>query len=47
MIQNGLFEKDRSTSKGNMVQAIVNHKFDEVVKQCMTRKSHGLRKAMI
>lgn len=30
-----------------MVQAIVNHQFDEVVKQCMTRKNLGLRKALI
>lgn len=28
------------------MEAIVNHQFDEVVKQCMTRKSVALRKAL-
>lgn len=46
MIKNGKYEVSRDTNKSNRVEAIVNHKFDEVVKQCMTRKSTVLRKAM-
>ena len=47
LIRNGRYEVPRETNTENRVEAIVNHKFDEVVKQCMTRKSTVLKKAMV
>ena len=47
LIKNGQYEVPRETNKSNMIQAIVNHKFDNVVKQCMSRKNIALRKALV
>lgn len=47
LIKNGRYEVPRDTNKANLMQAIVNHKFDEIVKQCMTRKNLALRKAIL
>lgn len=47
LIKNGELEVNKETCKANRIEAIVNHKFDEVVKQCMTRKSVGVRKALM
>ena len=46
LIRNGKYEVPRETRKDNRMKAIVNHQFDEVVKQCVTRKSVALRKAL-
>lgn len=47
MIKSGQVEVKKETDKSNRIEAIVNHKFDEVVKQCLTRKNVGLRKALL
>ena len=47
LIQNGRFSKSRETNKDNRIKAIVNHKFDEVVMECMGRRNVGLRQAMM
>ena len=47
LIKNGKYEIPRETDKSNRVEAIVNHQFDNVVKECMTRKSVALRKALV
>jgi hypothetical protein len=46
LISNGIYEHDKSTFKSNMVKPIVHHKFDDVIKQCITRKNVTLRKAI-
>jgi hypothetical protein len=32
--------------KTNIAKPIVNHKFDEIIKQCMSRKNQVIRKAI-
>ncbi len=46
LIKNGRFEQDKTTFKSNIVKPIVHPKFDDIIKQCMSRKNQVIRKAI-
>lgn len=46
LIKNGRFEQDKTTFKSNIVKPIVHPKFDEIIKQCMSRKNQVIRRAI-
>ncbi len=46
LIKNGRFEQDKTTCKANIVKPIVHPKFDDIIKQCMSRKNQVIRKAI-
>jgi len=46
LIKNGRFEQDKTTFKANIMKPIVHPKFDEIIKQCMSRKNQVIRKAI-
>lgn len=46
LIKNGRYEQDKTTFKSNIMKPIVHPKFDDIIKQCMSRKNQVIRKAI-
>jgi hypothetical protein len=46
LIKNGRYYQDSTTYKSNIIQPIVHHKFDDIIKECMSRKNQVVRKAL-
>lgn len=41
-----MYDHDKSTFKSNTIKPIVHYKFDDVIKQCISRKNVTIRKAI-
>lgn len=46
LIKNGKFQVQRKLDKTNIAKPIINHRFDDIIKQCMSRKNQIIRKAI-
>lgn len=44
LIKNGIYPKDKAIDKSNSAKAIIHHNFDEVVKQCVSRKNNAFKR---
>ena len=45
LIKNGLYPVDKKIDKSKSVKALVHHNFDEVIKQCVSRKNQALKRS--
>lgn len=44
LIKNGLYPKDKKIDHSKNAKALIHHNFDEVVKQCISRKNQSLKR---